>query len=267
MKSRIKFYATVVAVVIADLILLKTGIINGAQAVALALTAEVAVTLTAVLVALRSARRKAREDGNEYTLKIGLSTILPKRVAGLIAHEVGIFTSLARFLTGRTGAKGMTAYQYRGGVTMLMVIGVVASLAEILVFHFLIPWEWLRIVALLLGAYSLLWVLALWAGCVVYPHLVSSTSVRIQFGHLKRIDLPIDSINQVRMESSMSPKTWWKVDTDSDTFYAPVGNTTNVCITFTSPRPELDGATKLSLAVDKPREFVDDLQHRMAPSQ
>jgi hypothetical protein len=92
---------------------------------------------------------------------------------------VRLYVALARWVARRPDVPaGAVPHGYDRTVTPVMWLWIFASAAELPLVHVLIPWEAVRITALVLGAWSLVWMVGLLASLKVYPHLLTGWSRR-----------------------------------------------------------------------------------------
>jgi len=63
--------------------------------------------------------------------------------------------------------------------------------------HLLLPWDAVRIVALVVSVWGLLWMVGLLASLKVYPHLIDDTGLRIRYGTTTDIRVPWEAVASV----------------------------------------------------------------------
>src|SRR5262245_59348361 len=108
------------------------------------------------------------------------------------AYEMGMWRSLyvwifRRPLTRETGA---APFGYAGMVTPLLGVFIGVSAIEVPILHFLLPWQTVRVVGIILGAYGLLWMVGLLAALRVHPHVVAASGLRIRDGISHDVTIP-----------------------------------------------------------------------------
>src|SRR5690625_7864383 len=67
----------------------------------------------------------------------------------------------------------------------------VLSLVELLIVHVVVPWQWLRIVLLMLTIGGVLFVAGFFATRVVHPHFVTAGVVHLRWGHRTVLTTPL----------------------------------------------------------------------------
>lgn len=130
---------------------------------------------------------------------------LPRR---LLRAEWNIWRSLVLWVTRRRpGATATTvAFPYNRDVTPLLFAFLFASLLELPVFHFLIPWESVRLGFLVLGVWGVLWMVGYIAAMRVFPHLLDQRGLRIRHGASIDLLVPWEAISDVRTERDNVPR-------------------------------------------------------------
>ncbi len=76
---------------------------------------------------------------------------------------------------------------------------VAASVIEAVAIHFLVPWQWLRVVLLVATVLSLIAIGGWLAGRVVHPHLVSARTVVFRSGTGIRVEVDRSRISRASM--------------------------------------------------------------------
>ncbi|MFD9680101.1 hypothetical protein ACFWAD_09510 [Rhodococcus sp. NPDC059969] len=140
---------------------------------------------------------------------------------------------------------------------------VAASVIEAVAIHFLVPWQWLRVVLLLATVLSLIAIGGWLAGRVVHPHLVSARTVVFRSGTGIRVEVDRSRISRVSMVRRFGDTANAVVD---EHLVLPGPDGTVVDVEFDRPLPVSlpKGLSKgssftmiggLRLHVDQPREF------------
>ncbi|MGF0252920.1 hypothetical protein ACQR3V_03045 [Rhodococcus erythropolis] len=109
--------------------------------------------------------------------------------------------SLWLLSTGRRdgGSSDTATFGYARGTMSIPVAFVAASVIEAVVIHFLVPWQWLRVVLLVATVLSLIAIGGWLAGRVVHPHLVSARTVVFRSGTGIRVEVDRSRISRASM--------------------------------------------------------------------
>ena len=207
----------------------------------LALELAMAVPVLILAAGLAAAYRRHRRDGLERraTLHAVAEDAVPLPVRRLAVHEVTLFTSTLRWLTRRRhGVRaGDTAVPYAsGGAAILLAFGF-ASLVETVVLAVVIPWPVIRTIALILDLWGVYFIVALYASCVVRPHVIHADgSLRLRYGALLDIRIPAQDIADARVERRWARGTLAAVDQDGCAALSQGGQTT-VTVRLARPVP------------------------------
>ncbi|MBW0283298.1 hypothetical protein ATN38_26625 [Rhodococcus sp. FH8] len=139
---------------------------------------------------------------------------------------------------------------------------VAASVIEAVAIHFLVPWQWLRVMLLVATVLSLIAIGGWLAGRVVHPHLVSARTVVFRCGTGVRVEVDRSRISRVSMVRRFGETANAIVD---DCLVLPGPDGTAVDVGFDRPvsvtlPKRLSKATPttiggLRLHVDQPGEF------------
>ena len=138
-----------------------------------------------------------------------------------------------------------------------------ASVIEAVAIHFLVPWQWLRVVLLIATVLSLIAIGGWLAGRVVHPHLVSARTVVFRSGTGIRVEVDRSRISRASMVRRFGDTANAVVD---ERLVLPGPDGTVVDVEFDRPLPVSlpKGLSKgssstmiggLRLHVDQPREF------------
>jgi hypothetical protein len=184
-----------------------------------------------------------------------------------LMFELRLYRSLFRWVTRRpvVPSPDVEAFGYAQAVAPIMWVWIFASGIEILVLHLLIPWPTVRIIALVISAWGLLWMLGFLASLNVYPHLLGDAALRIRHGASVDIAIPWDSIATIavqRRDLPSSIRTLQLRETKGSTeLQVGVSGQVNVHavlrhpLTVTTPKGS-QRITELSFWVDDPRALV-----------
>lgn len=124
--------------------------------------------------------------------------IIGERLWRFIASEFGLISSLVRLIARRPKVPaGSTVFTYHRQSSPVVWTMVAFLVIELVVLHLVIPWDAVRLVALILGLYGLLWVVGYVAGFVMHPHLLTEQDLIIRRGSTLAIVLPLDTIERL----------------------------------------------------------------------
>lgn len=202
---------------------------------------------------------------------------LVRRLPGLVGHalvvEVAMYRNLFRWVLRRPAVPvGAEPVGYAQAVTPVMWLWIFASAAELPLVHVLVPWEGVRIAALVLGVWGLVWMLGALAGLRIYPHLLTADALRVRNGALTELVIPWEAVAAARKVDLDLPSSVWTLqpeETPGGTHLrVGVSGRANVTVELREPllvRPtrsrELT-VVRVSFWVDEPREVVRALQAR-----
>jgi hypothetical protein len=202
-----------------------------------------------------------------------------RRVPGWVWHalvvEVAMYRNLLRWAFRRPAVPaGAEPIGYAQAVTPVMWLWIFASAAELPLVHVLIPWEGVRIAALVLGVWTVVWMLGALAGLRVYPHLVTPEGLVLRNGALTRVGVPwsaVAAVRKVDLDLPSSMRTLQPEETTEGTHLrVGVSGRANVTIDLRRPlllRPTRNReltVTRVSFWVDDPRAVVRTVQEGAA---
>lgn len=125
-----------------------------------------------------------------------------------VRWELAIYRNAFRWVTRRYDVPaGSTPYPYVGAVSVLLWAFIIGSSVELVAFHFIIPWEPVRLAADVLGIWGVLWMVGLSGSLHVHPHLVTDEGLRIRNGHNVDVLVPWDRIATVRRRERSREKS------------------------------------------------------------
>lgn len=173
--------------------------------------------------------------------------------------------SLWLLSTGRRdgGSSDTATFGYAKGTMSIPVAFVAASVIEAVAIHFLVPWQWLRVVLLVATVLSLIAIGGWLAGRVVHPHLVSARTVVFRCGTGVRVEVDRSRISRVSMVRRFGETANAIVD-DCLVLPGPDGTAVDVGfdrpVSVTLPKRLSKGSSStlidgLRLHVDQPGEF------------
>jgi hypothetical protein len=116
--------------------------------------------------------------------------------------RAGGFESIALLVRGRGDVPaGATVIPGGAAQRTFLVVMMVLGLVEIVLVDLIVPWTWLRVVMLVLGVYSVVWLFGFYAGLRTRPHYVDDDRLVLRVGHLASVSVDVDSIRAVRRET------------------------------------------------------------------
>ncbi|MFC4125488.1 hypothetical protein [Nocardia rhizosphaerae] len=153
-----------------------------------------------------------------------------------VRWEIDIWASLGRAVTRRPDTAGGTPLRYAGAMSAVLWAFVVVSAVEIPAVHLLIPWTPVRLAALALGIWGVLWMLGLLAAHHMYPHVLTADRLRVRYLRRTELDLPLAQIRTARPVLRAHDGVRPAQLVDDGTLVVPVGDSTNVRIDLIEPR-------------------------------
>ncbi|HYN95503.1 MAG TPA: hypothetical protein VES42_16775 [Pilimelia sp.] len=121
-----------------------------------------------------------------------------------VAYEAAMWRCLYRWVFRRPAGlePGAEAFGYTGVVLPILMIFIILSTVEIplldLILRHVLPWDGVRVAALALGVYGVLWMVGLLAMLRVNPHVVGPAGLRVRNGASIDLVLPWDAVTAVR---------------------------------------------------------------------
>jgi len=160
----------------------------------------------------------------------------PGRLRAAISYESGIWRSLFRWSFRRPPRMepGDEAFAYAAGVAPLIWVFIGISAVEIPILHLLLPSTTLRLIALALGAWGLLWMLGMLASMYEKPHIIGRSGVRIRYGLSVDYEISWDRIAEIRYHKRTLVKSR-TVQLEDSTLHIAVNTQTNVEIVLLEP--------------------------------
>jgi hypothetical protein len=184
-------------------------------------------------------------------------------------YETGIWRSLYRWVARRPAAAGGEPFPYAGAVTPVLWAFIVVSAIEVPVVHLRMPWEVVRRVALVLGAYGVVWMIGMLASMRVHPHVVEPAGLRVRYGFAVDVLVPWERIAEVRYRMrALEGVRSIQVHGDGDTrvLSLGVGSQTTVDVVLREPvllpvrQAAGEPVAQLRLHADDPRRLVTRLR-------
>ncbi|GAB2692558.1 hypothetical protein [Thalassiella azotivora] len=261
------------AVVLVQALLVWTGVLDLREAVGLALALEALLALAAVTLAVRGGvgYRRARAQGStrEEAFLEALRPVVPAFLLAVVRHEYGVFGAIGQRLRGRVDvAPEATAVPYGRDVTPFLALFAGLSVVELVVVHLLVPWEWLRVLLLVLGAYGLVWIIGLLCAIHVRPHQVDRSTLLLRFAHVAQVAVPADAV--VKAAAQLSSGHRRTVDVEGGHLALAVGGSTNVRVQLrpgtrvTTGRGEVHHVDSVSFTADEAPAAVRAIERAAA---
>lgn len=227
--------AIAVVVVVVDALLLATGVIGPATALALILAVEVPLGVATVIGYVR--RYRAHRAAVDSPREAWRALAADDTYLRLIAAEARTLASLVRWIARRPDVPvGATAIGYSRGTLGMPIAMVAAALIELVAFHLLVPWPTVRLVLDLLGVYALLVVLGWLAGRIVRPHLLIDGELILRSGPHVCARVPLQAISAVRRHRRLSPTAAGiEPDGDRDALALPGPDGSNLSLVLSRP--------------------------------
>jgi hypothetical protein len=159
--------------------------------------------------------------------------VLARRAA---EFEAAGWRSLARWVSRRPDAgPGDAAFAYHGPLLAPIVVILVLSVIEVVALDLIVPWpwQWLRVVLLILGVWGAVLALGMLAGVIVHPHTAGPSGLRVRHGAGLDVRIPWDAVAGARrVRRSRDGRT---VQVDGATLHVVVSNQTTVEVTLNRP--------------------------------
>ncbi|WP_430334758.1 hypothetical protein [Rhodococcus sp. ACT016] len=165
--------------------------------------------------------------------------------------------------------EGVSTFGYTAGTLAVPVAFLVASIVEAVALHLLVPWQWLRVVLLVLTAASLVAGACWFAARAVHPHLVTAEKLTLRSG---RDTILVVDRNRIVRAVPTRRFDHTTAGIHDDRFYLPGPDGTVIDIDFDAPVYVGNGArvgsprpatvTGVSLHVDAPRDLCARLSMR-----
>jgi hypothetical protein len=190
-----------------------------------------------------------------------------------LAHEVGMWRSLYRWLARRPVLDGSRPFTYARAITPVLWAFIGVSAVEIPLIHVLLPWPAVRQALLVVGVYGLLWMIGLLASLWVHPHTVGEPGLRLRYGPTANMVLGWEDIDSVRFR--LRPRDGMRsVQVDEGgpgrALHLVVSGQTNVDVVLRRPLPLLawrgdhGPVTEVHFFADEARALVAAVRERLA---
>ncbi len=172
----------------------------------------------------------------------------------IFRYELKLWLALFRWITRYRGPG--TQFSYAGAITPILWTFIVLSALEIPALHLLLPWETVRLIFDIIGAYGLLWMIGLMAAIRVNRHAVTDAGLRIRNNITIDLTVPWDAIESVRARTR-SVDGSRTVQADGDALSITVAHQTSVEVTLREPREILGHTVQtIRLYADQANDMV-----------
>lgn len=222
------------AVIVLELALLATGVIDLGTGVQIVLVIEL-LLFVLVLVQARAAwatYRDARADGDDEVSAAGtaLDAVLPAPAAAVFKQDLLLWRALFLAVRRKKDASAdEAAIAYGKDVRLTMWLVLIADGVLLVVVHAALPWPTARTVMLVLGVLGVLWLAGFVATLYVYPHCVSPRRLRLRFASFYDISIPTSLIKSARIEKK-SRGMRRSAEVVGDNLVMEVSSSTNVIV-------------------------------------
>lgn len=192
-----------VLVVVTDAVLLATGVIRPAAALALFLVVEVPLGALAVASYLRQYRAHRRTMPRRHALAALTESDPMLRIA---RTEISTIAAVAHWVTRRPDVPdGARPIGYWRGTLAVPLALATVCLIELVALHLLVPWPIGRLIVDLISLYSLLAVAGMLASRIVRPHLLTADTLVLRQGTHVCATIPLKTVATARPDRRLSP--------------------------------------------------------------
>lgn len=180
----------------------------------------------------------------------------------VITLEITIWVSLYRWIARKPsgGGPGSVAFSYAGAAAPGIWVFIFINAIEIPALHLLIPWPTIQFIFLMLGVWSLLWMVGYLAIFKTYPHVAAPDRRRIRYGKTLSISVPWDQVASIGASQKFPEgiRGFRLLDTPAGLreLQVVVSNQANVLLELTQPIKVW--LPKGSVTVDRIRLFADE---------
>jgi hypothetical protein len=257
--------------ILTAVLLSRLGVIDAGDLLWPFLLAELTLTvyvLLSVIQAVRAARRHKAKKGGMYPVALtALSQAMPARVAAFAAMEPFLYWDILRWLTRRKSREVGTSFQHPLGQSWGPILAITWMLTplEILLVELLIPWTWLRILLLIAGVWSILYITGLYASIRLRPHLLQGDTLRLRYGLFFAAVIPLASIAAVTPVRGLhTPRRSWGLVHGADgAAFLPGTDDPNIALSLHLPIPLANAGqapqpvSLLYIRVSDPSRFLE----------
>lgn len=159
-----------------------------------------------------------------------------------VMMEVHAYQSIYRFAFRRPRVPaGTTGFPYHQPILAVLIVIIVVSAVEVVVVDLIVhPWPILRIPLLVLGIWSVVWMLGMLFGVLTRPHVVGPDGIRARYTAETDIPLAWDDISTLtrRTRTKQDGERAVTQDANGDrTLRLWISNETNIEIELEHPTP------------------------------
>lgn len=262
--------------IVAEVVLVRSGVLHLQAAVGMVVGIESLLALVAGAQVFRMLRQYRRDRAAKLdawsALEESFAVLLPRRAARMVTLELRLWACLVRWLFRRGWADlSMFTYHKRSIFGVFLLAALFSSPVEILLFEFLIPWFWLKVLLLIASVYSVIWLVGLYAAQVTLPYRLEAEGIRLHAGALAEGFIPYTALAEVAREKQKTPKKsqGLSISAGQSAAYFGIDGTTDVALHLSVPQ-QMRGFVKLTppvstvyLAVDEPERFVREIRQRL----
>lgn len=191
----------------------------------------------------------------------------------LVRLEIGIWRSLILWTARRRPGSTPTtqSFTYARDLTPMLCAFIFVSVLEIPIVHLLLPWPSVRLAALVLSVWGLLWMLGYIAALRIYPHLVGDEDLRVRYGTTAEVRIPWTAVSAVSLERDRVDSNR-AVVLDDGVARMAILKQTRIRVDLHGPTPVRlpDGVREiecLKLYADRPAELVTAARARLAAAE
>jgi hypothetical protein len=171
--------------------------------------------------------------------ELGLRTVL-SLARHLVVFEVRLYRSLGRWIARRPAVPaGAEPFGYAQGVTPVLWLWIFGSATEVVVVHLILPWDAVRLAALVVGIWGLMWMVGLLASLRVHPHLVTAAGLRVRHGASVDVQVPWDAVRSVTTQRRDLDSSVWTLQPrktpEGTDLQVAVSGTVNVTVRLSRP--------------------------------
>lgn len=256
-------------VLLADAVLLATGVLSVRQAVLLTLCVELPCSALVTGATVLGFRRLRRQGLTRRAAAERLVGTTPVRLA------VGELRSLrALYLVARRRTDPLTGVRlaYGRGLTGTVVAFLLAGGVETVVLHVLLPGGWLRDLLTVLSVYALVAVLGLALSRTAYPHVVRAGQLHLRSGVTDVVAVDLADVARVVVRRRFDVVGLWPTVAD-DALHLPSLDGTSLDLELARPltvpargrRSPAAAVHRVSLHVDDPEAAAALLRAARTP--
>jgi hypothetical protein len=196
-------------------------------------------------------------------------------VRRLVTAEVAMWRSLYRWALRRPRDTGPDEQEfgYLGVVRPILGFFIGLSAVEIPVFDLIVvhvvPWRPARWIVLGLGVWGLLWMVGLYAGLKIHPHVVTRDALRVRVGHGVDLQVPWAEVASVTKRYRTLPSSR-SVQHEDGALHLVVASQTSVDVRLRHSATLITGkdpANELRLYADDADGLVKAARERMSDTE